>query len=205
MQTQSIGAPAPLVPSVFTAQESRTIQKALSLIESKRLRNQEIFHYFEDFERYLVLRFAGLLVEEFHVLYLDSSRRLLAADSAAVGDQKSVAPNFRHVAFRAISLGADSVVLAHNHPNDSATPSDADLNQLQWAEKALGWLNIALLDSYVVTSKRIASIRKFRERADEMATKQRWEEMERRSAERKAKMAATKAAKRAAQLQGVAA
>lgn len=205
MHTQSIGAPAPVVPSVFTAQESRTIQKALSLIESKRLKGKPILYYYEEFERYLVLRFAGLLVEEFHVLYLDSSRHLLAADSAAVGDQKSVAPNFRHVAFRAISLGADSVVLAHNHPNDSATPSDADLHQLAWAEKALGWLNISLLDSYVVTSKRIASIKKHRERMEEMQQRERMQEYERRDAERRAKRQANKAAKLAAQLQGEAA
>lgn len=203
--SHSLGASAPVVPSVFTAQESSLIQQALNLIESKRLKDNPVLYYFEDFERYLVLRFGGLLVEEFHVLYLDSGRRLLAAETVAVGDQKSVTPNFRHVAYRAIGLGVDSVVVAHNHPNDNPTPSDADLNQLQWAEKALGWLNIALLDSYVVTSKRIASIKKHRERMEEMQSRERMAEYVRRSAERKAKMAATRAAKRASQLQGAAA
>lgn len=203
--SHSLGASAPVSPSVFTACEARTIKKALSIIEAKRLKEAPLLYYFEDFERYLILRFAGLLVEEFHVLYLDSSRRLLAAEAVAVGDQKSVTPNFRHVAYRAIGLGADSVVVAHNHPNDCPTPSDADLNQLQWAERALGWLNIALLDSYVVTSKRITSIKKHRERVQEFEQRERMAEYERRSAERKAKMAATRAAKRAAQLQGAAA
>lgn len=202
MQTQANGASAPVSLSVFTAQESRTIQKALNLIESKRLKGNPVLHYYEDFERYLVMRFAGLRVEEFHVLYLDTCRRLLAAESCAVGDQKSVAPDFRPVVFRAISLGADSVVLAHNHPNDSATPSDQDLRQLEWAEKSLAWLNISLLDSYVVTSKRIASIKRHREHEQQLEAQRRTAEWDRRDAERRAKRQANKAAKLAAQHQG---
>jgi len=200
MNNHAQGAPAPTSPSVFTLRESNTIRKALSIIEAKRLRDAPVLYYFEDFERYLVLRFAGLVHEEFHVLYLDSGRRLLAAEVAATGDQKSVSPNYRHIAFRAIGLGADYVVVAHNHPSDSQTPSDADVDALQWSERALGWLNIGLLDSFVVTSQGITSIKKYRQLKEEMVRREREGEWERRSEERRAKLAATRAAKLAAQL-----
>lgn len=206
--TIASGAPAPTVPSVFTVQESSLVLQAFRLDEAERLKDSPVLCYYEDFRRYLVLRFGGLLVEEFHVLYLDTDHRLVAAESIAVGDQKSVSPNLRHVAYRAIGLGADAVVFAHNHPNDSPTPSDNDLRHLQWAEKALGWLNITVLDSYVVTSKRITSIKDYRRQQEEEARRRSMAEYDRRSAERRAKIAATKtrkAAERAAQIQGEAA
>ena len=192
-------------PSVFTAQEAHTIQNALHAIESKRLRGNPVLRYFDDFEKYLVLRFAGLCVEECHIIYLDHHHRLLAAEVAAHGDQKSVAPNFRHIAHRAITLGADAIAIAHNHPTDTDWPSGADLAQLEWAERALGWLNIAVLDSYVVTSQRVASIKQHRQRADEEAQARRVKEREARAALQRQKRQAKKSAKLVAQLQGLAA
>lgn len=199
--TQSLGASAPAHPSVFTAREASTIKKALGIIEAKRLKDAPVLYYFEDFERYLILRFAGLTHEQGHVLYLNTDRRLLAAETEFFGDHKSVPFDLRRIALRALTLGADCVVFAHNHPSDNPAPSENDLRHLKFSEGALRPLNIALLDSFVVTSKRITSIKKHRERAEEFAQRERMAEYERRSAERRAKIAATKAAKRAAQLQ----
>ncbi|MCK2097242.1 JAB domain-containing protein [Thauera aromatica] len=201
MTTIALGAPAPASPSVFTVREANTIKKALGIIEAKRLKEAPILYYFEDLQRYLILRFAGLTHEQGHVLYLDIERRLLAAETEFFGDHKSVPFDLRRIALRALTLGADCVVFAHNHPTDNPTPSEADLQHLKYSEDALRPLNIALLDSFVVTSKRITSIKKHRERAEEFARRERMAEYERRSAERRAKIAAAKAAKRAAQQQ----
>lgn len=205
MAHPALGASAPTSPSVFTAREASTIKKALDIIEAKRLKEAPVLYYFEDFERYLILRFAGLTNEQGHVLYLDSNRRLLSAETEFFGDHKSVPFDLRRIALRAITLGADNVVFAHNHPNDNPAPSEADLQHLKYSEDALRPLNIGLLDSYVVTSKQITSIKNHREQAEKFALRERIAERERCSAERRAKIAANKAAKRAAQLQGVAA
>ncbi|THF55899.1 JAB domain-containing protein [Pseudothauera rhizosphaerae] len=208
MTRTALGAPAPESPSVFTTHEARTIRRALDIIEEKRLRNAPVLYYFEDFQRYLTLRFAGLANEQGHVLYLDVERRLLAAETEFFGDHKRVPWDIRRVALRAITLGADSVVYAHNHPNDNPTPSEPDVRHLTWQEGALSPLNITLLDSYVVTSRGITSIKDYRKRQQEEDLRLRMEQADRWSAERRAKIAATKArkaAERAAQRQGEAA
>lgn len=198
-------AVASIFPSVFTAEESSVIKQALSIIEEKRLRDAPVLYYFEDFQRYLVLRFAGLTNEQGHVLYLDINSRLLAAETEFFGHHRSVSWDMRKIVMRATTLGAEHVVFAHNHPSDNPTPSGGDLRHLAWSEAALRPLNINLLDSYVVTSRRITSIKDFLKQREEAEQRRRVAEYERRSAERRAKIAATKAAKRAAQLQGAAA
>lgn len=205
MTTITQDASASIHPSAFTTQEAEVIKKALNIIEERRLREAPILHYFEDFQRYLVLRFAGLTNEQGHVLYLNIDRRLIAAETEFFGHQSSVAWDMRKIVMRAITLGAEHVVFAHNHPSDNPTPSDGDLRHLAWSEAALRPLNINLLDSYVVTSRRITSIKDFLKQQEEAEQRRRVAEYEHRSAERRAKIAATKAAKRAAQLQGAAA
>lgn len=198
-------ASASIHPSALTCEESSIVRQAMQIIESKRLKTGPVLYYFEDFERYLILRFAGLAHEQGHVVYLDIDRRLIDADTLAFGNQSKVCWDIRHIAYRAMALGAEHVVMAHNHPSDNPTPSDPDVQNLTAFENGLRMVGINLLDSYVVTSRRITSIKDYRKRCEEARSRQWQEESERRSAERRAKMAATRAAKRAAQLQGAAA
>ncbi|MBW7902929.1 MAG: hypothetical protein H3C26_15710 [Rhodocyclaceae bacterium] len=205
MTTISQDAAASIHPNALTSRELSVVRKAMKIIESKCFKNADVLYYMEDFERYLILRFAGLAHEQGHVVYLDIDRRLIDADAIAFGNQSKVSWDIRHIAFRAMTLGAEHVVMAHNHPSDNPMPSEADVQNLIAFERGLSMVGINLLDSFVVTSKRITSIKEHRERIDEMRSRDLVAEHERRRAERRAKIAATKAAKRAAQLQGVAA
>lgn len=186
------------IPSVFSTHEESIIFAALDLIEEKRLKRGPALLNKDDFRRYLMLRFAGLTYEQGHVLYLNIDHRLLAAEVEFFGSQNSVAWDMRKVVARALSLGAEHLVFAHNHPNDNHLPSEQDLDHLNWSIRALQPLNINLLDSYVVTSYGITSIKGYKRDLDDARLATRIAEDERRSAERRAKIAATKAAKRAA-------
>lgn len=198
-------ASASIHPSVFTTHEASIISTALGIIEERCLRTGPVLHYFEDFQRYLLMRFAGLVNEQGHCLYLDCNLRLLSAETEFFGNQGSVAWDMRQIVSKAINLGAEHVVFAHNHPGDNPSPSDPDVKHLVWADVVLKHLNINLLDSYVVTHKGITSIKKHRERIEETKSRERMHECERRDAERRAKRQANKAAKLAAQLQGASA
>ena len=62
--------------------------------------------------------------------FANVNRELLCAETEFFGDQKSVSWDISKTVARAIQLGADFVVVAHNHPNNNASPSDADLSHL---------------------------------------------------------------------------
>ena len=198
-------AAASIHPNTLTCRESSVVRKALKIIESKRLKHADVLYYFEDLERYLILRFAGLVHEQGHALYLDDSHRLIDADALAFGNQSEVRWDIRHIAYRAMALGADHVVMAHNHPNDNPKPSEPDVLSLTAFEKGLRMVGINLLDSFVVTSKEITSIKDYRKLCEEERTRYWHEEREYQRAQRRAKRAANKAAKLSAQLQGGAA
>ncbi len=197
-------------PSTLTVNEARTVKRAIKIIEEKRIKAEHILHYKEDFERYLMLLFAGLTNEQKHVFYLDVDKRLLAADVEALGTHKSVGYSYRDIALRAITLGAEYIVLAHNHPNDCQTPSKEDAIGLTQAERVFAPLGVTVLESYVVTSHGITSIKNFRTKQEEIALDERRameEQQQREHYERNKesyargakKRAATMAAKKAAQ------
>ena len=159
-------------PCVFTTRESGLIRKALKLIEAKSLRGRPILGGHEDFDAYLRLRFAGLSNEQGHVLYLNQSHELLAAETECHGQQRHLQWDMRRIVQRALGLGAECVVFAHNHPGDNPTPSAHDLQHLARAESLLQSLGIRVLDSYVVTVHGIASIREHRQHRAEMIEQQ---------------------------------
>lgn len=186
-------------PSVFTTNETALITCALNLIEEKRLKNAPVLHYMQDFERYLRLRFAGLSNEQGHTLYLNVNRELLSAETEFFGNQKSVSWDIRKTVARAIQLGAEFVVVAHNHPNNNPDPSEADLSHLDWLETTFKPFGIDLLDSFVVTSKEVTSIKTIRQNRKDQQDRDRLHRWERERVEKRARREANRIAKLSAQ------
>lgn len=184
-------------PSVFTTSEAALINCALNLIEEKRLKQAPVLYCMQDFERYLRLRFAGLTNEQGHTLYLNVNRELLSADVEFFGDQKSVSWDIRKTVARAIQLGAEYVVVAHNHPNNNPQPSDADLGHLAWLERVLEPLRLTLLDSFVVTASSVTSVRTVRAQNDERKQREQLALLTKEREERSARYRATRAANQA--------
>lgn len=183
------------IPSVFSTHESAIISTALSLIEDKRLKNAPLLNFTQDLSNYMRLRFAGLANEQGHVLYLNINRELIAAETEFFGGQKFVNWDMRKVVGRAINIGAEFLVFAHNHPNENPTPSDQDLKHLAWAERLLESLGLTLLDSLVVTSRGITSVKIHRGELAEEAGQKMLQESRDQYAQNKEKRAERKAAR----------
>lgn len=99
------------------------------------------------------LRLGAESKEIFEVAYLDSSGRLMPEGieklQEGTFDRAAVYP--REVMRRALLRGATHLVVAHNHPNDHASPSEQDklvTRQLLLAAEAVG---IKLVDHLIIT------------------------------------------------------
>ena len=69
-------------------------------------------------------------------------------------------PAFQNVATAAaIKGGTDAVVLCHNHPNGVALPSMEDMEATGSIARALGLVNIHLLDHFILTDTECFSMR----------------------------------------------
>jgi len=107
---------------------------------------------------YLRLWLGNELRECFGVLFLDSQHGLLNAEILFRGtiDQATVHP--RELVKRALTLNAAAVILAHNHPSGTVTPSQADVALTRRIASALELIDVRLLDHFVVTSGQAASM-----------------------------------------------
>ena len=89
--------------------------------------------------------------EEFKILFLDSSNKLIASETLFYGtiDKSAIYP--REIVERVIKNRAKSVIFAHNHPSGSISPSKKDIELTQYMYDSLKLLEIRLLDHIIVT------------------------------------------------------
>ena len=103
-------------------------------------------------------RVAGLLreeyrpmtVENFHVLCLNTRRRLISADLVALGTLDSVLVHPRKVFALAMARRASAVILVHNHPSGDPSPSEADIRLTRDLIQVGRLIKIEVLDHIIV-------------------------------------------------------
>ena len=88
--------------------------------------------------------------EEFKVIYLSSSNRLLGEETLFRGtvDRSVVYP--RLIIERALKYPTKGIIFAHNHPSGSLTPSKKDIVLTQELKDLLDVIDIKLLDHIIL-------------------------------------------------------
>ncbi|MBN1783490.1 MAG: DNA repair protein RadC [Alphaproteobacteria bacterium] len=99
---------------------------------------------------YCTSKFSDKTREEFHVLFLDSKFELIEDKKVAQGtlDHATVYP--REVVKEALSVGARSVILVHNHPSGDLIPSHADITLTKKIVEALQTVDVQTHDHIIV-------------------------------------------------------
>ncbi|MBC2854699.1 RadC family protein [Cetobacterium sp. 2G large] len=89
-------------------------------------------------------------LEEFKVIYLSSSNRLIGEETLFRGtvDRSVVYP--RLIVERALKYPTKGIIFAHNHPSGSLTPSKKDIVLTQELKDLLDVLDIKLLDHIIL-------------------------------------------------------
>jgi DNA repair protein RadC len=95
--------------------------------------------------------------EVFAVLFLDVQNRVIEFKELFRGTltQTSVYP--REVVIEALACQAAAVILAHNHPSGTTTPSRADEALTSTLKQALALVDVRVLDHFVVTRSAVLS------------------------------------------------
>jgi DNA repair protein RadC len=93
------------------------------------------------------------LVEEFKVLFLNRSNRVLYLLTASSGGITGTVADPRIILAIALKVAACSLILAHNHPSGSVKPSQSDEQLTSKISTAAQYLDIRVLDHLIVTSE----------------------------------------------------
>ncbi|WP_282112832.1 RadC family protein [Maribacter stanieri] len=91
--------------------------------------------------------------EEFWILFLNNSNKVLHKAQLSKGGITGTLVDVRIVMKQALELGAVAIILAHNHPSGTLRPSAADKQITQKIKVASETLDIKVLDHLIITQK----------------------------------------------------
>lgn len=91
--------------------------------------------------------------EEFWILYLNNSNKVLHKGQLSKGGITGTLVDVRIIMRQALELGAIALILAHNHPSGTLKPSNADKQITQKIKSAGEALDIKVLDHLIITQK----------------------------------------------------
>lgn len=106
----------------------------------------------EVISRYFSPLIANLGHEECHVMLLDNSLRLIASRCVSVGGLSSASVDVRKVMKDAVLSDASALVLCHNHPSGSLTPSRSDDDLTRRVREAATAVGLRMLDHIIVST-----------------------------------------------------
>lgn len=98
--------------------------------------------------------------EEFHIICLDSSLKLIKYLPMFKGSVNATSINLRELTTNILQLDSSAIVIAHNHPSGVAYPSQEDLQITEVLLTALKYQDIELLDHIIITTKNYYSMLK---------------------------------------------
>jgi len=91
--------------------------------------------------------------EEFWILYLNQSNRLLEKYRLSKGGITQTTVDLRLAFKRAFEVGATGLILAHNHPSGGLTPSSSDEQITRKFKLAAASVDLRILDHIIVSKK----------------------------------------------------
>ncbi len=109
-------------------------------------------------QRHFTALYADMAEETVYAVLLDKEDRLLSVNRIAGGSADASALQPRQVLELAIRTGADGVILTHNHPGGTLTPSASDKKVTDAVIAALTTARIRFLGHYVFADMQLFCI-----------------------------------------------
>lgn len=119
------------------------------------------------FENYCRLVVGGKAKEEVHVLYLGDNDCLIEEEVHSHGTSNESAVYAQNILQKALKLGANSIIMLHNHPTPMKSFSDDDIKTTLELHALLKHVGIIFRDHYIVSGSIIYSARNLHIIADD--------------------------------------
>lgn len=133
-----------------------TIAAALELGKRRqfeKLKEKDIIKSSKDVFDIMQSVLSDLNHEEFWVLYLNNSNKVLLKHQVSKGGLTATLVDVRLLFKKAIELFAVGIILCHNHPSGKLKPSNSDKELTNKIKSGSVSLDIKLLDHLIVTQK----------------------------------------------------
>jgi DNA repair protein RadC len=91
--------------------------------------------------------------EEFYVLYLNKSNRVITHKHISSGGVTGTVADLKIILKHAIELLASALIAVHNHPSGNLKPSQADIDLTKRLKESGKLMDILLLDHLIIGDK----------------------------------------------------
>lgn len=137
----------------------KTVQAAALLMQRQQVLDQPVLGSWKAVLDYCHSVMAHEQNEQFRLLFLDGKNALIADEVQSRGTVNHAPVYVREVVKRTLTLGATSIIMAHNHPTGDPTPSRDDIEMTHAIQQALGLVGIQVHDHIIIGRKGHASLR----------------------------------------------
>lgn len=117
---------------------------------TETLRQRSVLNSSQAVRDWLQLHLAHLPHEVFMVLLLDTQNHLIGSHELFRGSLSETSVYPREVVKLVLAHNAANVILAHNHPSGVTNPSAADKQLTRTLGQALAYVDVRILDHFVV-------------------------------------------------------
>ena len=90
--------------------------------------------------------------EECWAIYLTNSNRIIERTRISQGGVQATVVDHRLIVKRALELLSTRIIIVHNHPSGSATPSGADFDITKRIKEATSLFDIQLIDHIIISA-----------------------------------------------------
>ncbi|MBN1413769.1 MAG: DNA repair protein RadC [Bacteroidales bacterium] len=111
----------------------------------------------DDVFKTLYPHLADLSHEEFWILLLNRSNKIIEKRKISQGGIAGTVTDVRMILKSAIEVLASSIILCHNHPSGNLQPSEADIQITQKLKDSAHIMDIRLLDHIIIAGKQYYS------------------------------------------------
>lgn len=130
--------------SIVAALEIGKRRKSEEILKKNAIKNcNDVFEIFHPL-------MCDLITEEFWVLLLNQSNKILSSETISKGGMTSTVVDIRNILRLALEKKAVSIILCHNHPSGNLTPSNEDISITKKLKEAAAIMDISLLDHLIV-------------------------------------------------------
>lgn len=143
--------------SKFSPSEKRAITRAKNIMEEKMQAYDLSFSNPNAVTDYLRLRLGNEEREHFEILCLNAQNQLIVTERLFSGTINSASVFPREIVKLVLEVNANAVIIAHNHPSGTPTPSQADKNITEKIKNALALIDVKVLDHIIIAGTRSVS------------------------------------------------
>ena len=137
----------------------KTVQAAALLMQRQTVLDQPVLGSWQAVLDYCHSVMAHDQNEQFRLLFLDGKNALIADEVQSRGTVNHAPVYIREVVKRTLTLGASSIIMAHNHPTGDPTPSRDDIEMTRAVKLALEQVGVSVHDHIIIGRKGHASLR----------------------------------------------